>query len=219
MERYQRHRYALVLPFLLLAVITLAGGVLNGVTASGRLLDDYTGDPVKDGELTLGRRKAWSAEDGSFRMESVPRTTSIRVDAGGYFRTHAPPEGGDVRLAPNSVTAQVNVEGADPVVGVPAAQFRQELRLLATANPTGGANIAPHPGRDAKLTVCAKGFKTKEVAVRGVTLVVLLARDPAGDCPPLPTPTPNPNATPTPAPTPTPVPATPAPSPSPTGRS
>ena len=134
MERYQRHRYALVLPFLVLGVVALLGGLLNGVTASGRLLDDYTGDPVKDGELTLGRRKAWSAEDGSFRLESVPRTTSIRVDAGGYFRTSAPPEGGDIRLGPNSITAQVNVEGADPVVGVPAAQFRQQLRVLATAH-------------------------------------------------------------------------------------
>ena len=200
MERYQRHRYALVLPFILLALVMLVGGLANGVTAAGRLIDDYTSDPVKDGELTMGRRKAWSAEDGTFVMESVPRTTSIRVDAGGYFRTHAPPEGGDVRLAPNSITVQVNVEGAEPVVGVPAAQIRQETRVLATANSTGGANVAPHPGRNAKVTICAKGYRTKEVTVSGVTLVVTLPRDETGDCAPLPTPTPNPNVTPIPSP-------------------
>lgn len=211
MERYQRHRYAVALPFLLFGLIALVGGPLNGATASGRIVDDYTGDPVKEAELSVGRRKTWSAEDGSYRFENVPRTASIRVDAGGYFRTAAPPDAGDIRLGPNSVTAQVNVEGADPVVGVPAAQFRQELRLLATANPTGGASIVPHPGRDAKITVCAKGFKTKEVLVRGVTLVVLLAKDPAGDCPPLPTPTPNPNATPPPQPPASPSPAAPSP--------
>lgn len=215
MERYQRHRYALALPFLLLGVIALLGGLLNGATASGRIVDDYTGDPVKDAELSVGRRMTWSAEDGSYRLENVPRTTSIRVDAGGYFRTSAPPDAGDIRLGPNSITAQVNVEGADPVVGVPAAQFRQETRVLATANSTGGANIAPHPGRDAKLTVCAKGFRTTEVSVRGVTLVVLLARDEAGDCPAPPTPTPNPNATPSPSPPASPSPAAPSPSPSP----
>ena len=216
MEHYQRHRYALALPFLLFGVIALLGGLVNGATASGRIVDDYTGDPVKEAEIGVGRRKTWSAEDGSYRLENVPRTTSIRVDAGGYFRTSAPPDAGDIRLGPNSITAQVNVEGADPVVGVPAAQFRQELRVLATANATGGASIVPHPGRDTKMTVCAKGYKTKEVTVRGVTLVVLLAKDPTGDCPPLPTPTPNPNATPTPPPAPAATPgASPSPSPSP----
>ena len=217
MERYQRHRYALALPFLLFGVIALLGGIVNGVTASGRIVDDYTDDPVKEAELSVGRRKTWSAEDGSYRFENVPRTTSIRIDAKGYFRTSAPPDVTDIRLAPNSVTAQVYVEGSEPKVGVPAAQFRQELRVLATANSTGGASIVPHPGRDAKMTVCATGYQTREVTVRGVTLVVLLAKDPAGDCPPLPTPTPNPNATPTPPPPPARTPGA-SPSPSPTGR-
>jgi len=215
MERYQRHRYALALPFLLFGVIALLGGLVNGATASGRIVDDYTGDPVKEAALSVGRRMTWSDADGSYRLENVPRTTSIRVDVGGYFRTSAPPDAGDIRLGPNSITAQVNVEGADPVVGVPAAQFRQELRVLATANTTGGASIVPHPGRDAKMTVCAAGYKTKEVTVRGVTLVVLLAKDPTGACPPLPTPTPNPNATPTPPPPAATPGASPSPSPSP----
>lgn len=217
MERWSRHRYALLLPFVAFVLVALVGGLLNGVTVRGRLLDDYTDAPVKDGQLSIGVRRTWSAEDGSYVFENAPRTTPIKIDAGGYFRTNAPPQGGDVRLAPNSITTQVNVEGASPVVGVPSAQIRQETRILATANNTGGANVNPHPGRDAKLIVCAKGFATKEVTAKGVTLVVELRRDEAGDCPPLPTPTPDPNATPRPSPSPAASPSV-APSPSPTGR-
>ena len=217
MERWSRHRYALALPFLVFVLVALVGGILNGATARGRLVDDFTDDGVKDGKLSLGLRSTWSAEDGSYVFENVPRTTAIRVDAGGYLRTSAPATGGEVRLSPLSVTVQVNEEGASPVIGVASAQLRQGTRVLGTANPTGGTVISPHPGRDAKVIVCAKGFATKEVTVRGVTLVVELRRDAAGDCPPLPTPTPDPNATPSPSPSPAASPAA-SPSPSPTGR-
>lgn len=217
MERWSRHRYALVLPFVLFVVVALVGGIVNGATARGRLLDGFTEEGVKDGQLSVGLRSTWSGEDGSYVFENVPRTTSIRVDAGGYLRTSAPATGGDVRLSPLSVTVQINEEGVTPVVGVPSAQIRQETRLLGTANTSGNTVISPHPGRDAKLLICAKGFASKEVTVRGVTLVTTLARDAAGDCPPLPTPTPDPNATPSPSPSPAASPS-PAPTPSPTGR-
>ena len=214
MERYRRHRYALGLPFLAFVLVALLGGILNGATARGRLLDAFTEEGVKDGQLTVGVRSTRSAEDGSFVFENVPRTTSMRVDAGGYLRTSAPAAGGDVRLSPLSVTVQVNEEGVTPVVGVPSAQLRQDTRVLGTAGTTGRAVISPHPGRDAKVLVCATGFASKEVTVRGVTLVIELSRDAAGDCPPLPTPTPNPNATPRPSPSASP---SAAPSPSPSG--
>jgi len=217
MERWLRHRYALVLPFVAFVLVGLVGGILNGATARGRLVDDFTDAGVKDGHLTVGLRSTWSAEDGSYVLENVPRTTSIRVDAGGYLRTSAPPVGGDVRLSPLAVTVQVNEAGVTPVVGVPSAQLRQDTRVLGTADTTGRTVISPHPGRDAKVLVCATGFASKEVTMRGVTLVIELSRDAAGDCPPLPTPTPNPNATPSPSPSPSASPAA-SPSPSPTGR-
>ena len=219
MERYWRHRYALALPFLVLALVAIVGGILNGVTALGRLVDDFTEEPVKDGELSLGRRSTRSLEDGSFVLEGVPRTSSLRVNAGGYRVTSAPAVVGDVRLSPLSVTVQVNVEGTSPAEGVPSAQLRQETRVLGTANTSGNTVIAPHPGRDAKLLICAKGFRSQEYTVRGVTLIATLVRDASGDCPPLPTPTPDPNATPSPSPSVVPS-ASPsaAPSPSPSGR-
>ena len=216
MERLSRHRYAILLPFVAFLIVALVGGILNTATARGRLLDDFTGEGVKDGELIVGLRKTWSAEDGSFVFDNIPRTTSMRVAAGGYLVTNAPPRDGDIRLAPLSVTVQVNEEGANPVVGVASAQIRQETRVLGQANPSGNTVISPHPGRDAKVTICAKGFRTTEFTIKGVTLVALLPRDAAGDCPALPTPTPDPNA-PSPSPSPSPAPAA-SPSPSPTGR-
>lgn len=208
MDRYRRHRYALALPFLVLALAAVIGGVLNGVTVNGRLVDDYSEDPVKDGKISVGRRATWSGEDGSFTMENVPRTTSLRVEAGGYLIASPPPQSGEIRLAPLSVTVQVNIEATSPAEGVPSAQLRQEGRTLATANATGGAVVSPHPGKDAKVLVCAQGFASREVTVRGVTLVVTLRRDPSGDCPPLPTPSPSPTVSPSPG-------ASPASSPSP----
>lgn len=216
MQRWSRHRYALALPFVAFVLVALLGGILNGVTARGRLVDALTEEGVKDGKLSLGLRSTWAAEDGSYVFENVPRTTSIRVDAGGYLRTSAPAHGGEVRLSPLSVTVQVDEEGVTPVVGVGSAQVRQETRILGTANPTGGTVISPHPGKDAKVLICAKGFRSREFTIRGVTLQATLARDASGDCPPLPTPTPDPNA-PSPSPSPAASP-TAAPSPSPTGR-
>lgn len=212
MERYLRHRYALALPFLALALVLVIGGALNVVTARGRLIDDFTDRGVKDGKVTMGQRQVLSAEDGSFVMDGVPRTTGLRVDAGGYLRTSAPPHGGDVRLSPLAVTVQVNVRDATPIEGVPAAQIRRENRLLTTMNPTGGGVITPHPGRDASVLICAKGFRSEQFPIRGVTLEVTLARDAAGDCPPLPSPSPAPGASPSPV---APSPRAPSPSPSP----
>jgi hypothetical protein len=220
-ERYQRHRYALVLPFVALVLVTLIGGMLNGVTARGTIVDDFTNEGVKDAQLSIAQigtsqRLAWSGEGGAYVFENVPRTTRLRIDAGGFLRASAPPEGGEVRLTPLSITIQVDVEGTDPPERVPQAQVRQETRILGNANASGNTVISPHPGRDAKLIVCRKGFQTKEVVARGVALTVALKADEAGDCPPLPTPTPDPNATPSPSPSPSASPsAAPSPSPSP----
>lgn len=214
MERWSRHRYALLLPFVAFVLVVLIGGIVNGMTVRGRLLDDFSGEGVKDGKLSVGLRSSWSAEDGSFVFENVPRTAGLRVDAGGYLVIRSAPLGGDIRLAPLSVTVQVNEEGVSPSVGVPSAQIRQETRVLGTANTSGNTVISPHPGRDAKVSICAAGFRTTEFTVKGVILVAALPREAAGACPALPTPTPDPNATPSPSPSPAPS-ASPSPSPSP----
>lgn len=211
-----RHRYALLLPFAALVLAALIGGIVNGVTARGRLVDDYTDQGVKDGVLSVGQRKAWSGEDGAYVFENVPRTAPIRVDAPGYLviRT-VPSQGGDVRLSPLSITFQVNVAGSEPLEPVTTAHIRQGTRVLGQVNAGGNTVVSPHPGRDAKLIVCAQGFQTQEIAARGVLTTVALLKDPGGNCPPLPTPTPNPNATPLPSPSPAAPSASPSASPSP----
>ena len=217
MERYRRHRYALLLPFVLFALIGLVGGVLNGATARGVVIDEFTGEPVQDATLSVGKRSIRSAADGTYVFEGVPRTTSIRVDVAEYNRANIGPEGGEVRLVPYSVRFEVNIAGTEPPERIPSAQIRQETRVLATTGAGGITVVSPHPGREAKALVCAKGFQSKEVVIRNVVMVVALTRDEAGDCPPLPSPSPAPGASPSPAaPAATPSPA--APSPSPTGR-
>ncbi len=190
-----RHRHALTLPFVALAAVALVGGLLNGVTARGRLVDDFTDEGVA-GTITIGKRVADTRADGTFELGGVPRTSRLQIDAGGYLRAGAPPDGGTVRLSPNRVSFQVNVEGTSSAAQparVPNAQIREGTRPLATTDPSGNASVTPYPGRDAKVLVCAKGFETKELTIRGVAMTVELRRDDAGDCPPLPTPSPAPS--------------------------
>lgn len=213
-----RHRYALAIPFALLAFVGLVGGLLNGVDAQGRLIDDYTGDGVADGAVKLGSRATWSDVTGSYRLKDVPRTSRLRVEVPGYLITGAPPEGGVVRLTPLAVTIQVNEVGSNGLIPVQIAQIRvgdnSRTLALGTTNTSGNTVISPHPGRDASVLVCALNYVSKVVEVEGVAQVIELVKSEGSDCPPLPTPppTPVPSVTPTPAATPT---AAPSPSPSP----
>ena len=220
MERWSRHRYAITLPFVAFLLVALVGGIVNGATASGRIVDDFNGEPVKDAQLSVGKRSVSSGPDGTYEFPNVPRTTSIRVDVAEYNRANIGPTGGEVRLVPITVRVEVNVEGTQPPERVASAQIRQEARVLGTTGQGGIAVLSPHPGRDAKVLVCAAGFRTKEVVIDRVVMVVALVRAEGSDCPPVPTPTPNPNA---PSPSPSPaasqaVPPAASPSPSPTGR-
>lgn len=198
MREFARHRYALALPFLLLALVTVAGGLLNGVNARGRLIDDFTGEPVTRGLIKHGARQFDAEPDGSYAVDGVPRTNRLRVEAQGYLITSAPPQGGDVRLTPLSITVQVNALG-DPPQGISGAQIRQDTRVLGTVNPSGNTVITPHPGRDVKLLVCAKDFASQEVTARGVAMTIDLISQPGADCPPLPSPSPSPSPAPSPA--------------------
>lgn len=212
-----RHRYALAIPFALLAFIVLVGGLFNAVDAQGRLLDDYTEEGVEGGSVKLGSRVTWSDATGVYAIEDVPRTARLRIEAPGYLIASAPPEGGVVRLTPLAVTIQVNEAGTNGQTGVAIAQIRIEdgSRTLGTTNVSGNTVISPHPGRDASVLVCALNYVTRVVPVEGVAQVIELTKSEGSDCPPLPTPSPGPSPSVTPAPSVTPT-AEPSPSPSPT---
>ena len=211
MREYLRHRYAVAVPFLLLGLVTVIGGLVSGVTARGQLLDEYGGQPVPDGTVRHGARQVVSDAEGRYEMTDVPRTSILRIDASGFLATSAPGHGGDVRLRPLSLTVMVTEAGSGEPVA--SAQIRQGTSTLGATAESGSTVISPHPGREAVLLVCAKDFATQEVTAPGARMTVELARQAGADCPVIPTPSPSPSPSPSPAPSPGPA----SPSPSPPG--
>jgi hypothetical protein len=211
-RRFQPHRLASLLPLLLIIVATVVGGWLNGVEMRGRVVDDLTNDPVGTAgpaKVTHGARSVIAdPSTGTFTFPDLPRESRVAVDAPGYLRQSVPTTQEEIRMAPLSLTVQVN-EAGNPDKHIANAEVRQGTTLLG--NPTndgGNVVISPHPGKDAKLLICAEGYDQKEVTVHGVVATIELTPG-TNACPPLPTPTPSPS------PSPAPSDSTPAASPTP----
>ena len=208
-----RHRYLIAAPFVLMVVVMVVGGLLNTTDARARIVDDLTDKGVQDATITHGVRSAKTDANGEFLIPSVPRTSKYQVDAPGYLRTSAPAYAEEIRMKPASVTlyAYDETKTQDDRVKNPHARDQQSTKTLATGNESGQIILAPHPGKDAKVLVCAEGFERKEITIDGVLMRVGLRPGGTG-CPPLPTPSPAPGATPSPS-APAPSPTAPAPSP------
>lgn len=213
-----RHRYLLAVPFVLLAVATVAGGWVNTTDAHARIVDTFTDKPVESARISLGSRKAQTGADGEFRLPSVPRTANYQIDAPGYLRTSAPVSVSDIRLSPLSVTIYVYDATKTPRdrLKSPEARDAGNTKTIAVGNESGQIVVAPHPGRDAKLLICAAGFQAKTITVEGVLMQVGVDPGTPG-CAPLPTPTPTatPSGSPAPSGSPSAAPS-PSASPSPT---
>lgn len=210
-----RHRDLVYAPFVVLLVATLVGGWLNTIDLRGRVLDDYTSDPVKGAALKLGARGVTTADDGSFDFPDLPRQGGkLTVDAPGYLRTTPPTTQDEIRLQPLSLTVVVKEAGVTPDKCIPSASIRNEKgdTVLATANASGNTVVSPYPDKGSKILVCADGYDPQTFPVRGVTLIVELKPGPGG-CPPLPSPSPKPSPSPGASPSGSPSPA-PSPSPS-----
>jgi len=203
MRRYRRHRYALVLPFVLLALATLVGAAANTVDARGRVVDDTSAEPIAGVSVTYGHRAAVSDADGAYLIASVPRGARLAAQKPGYSRVvSAAAEAGEIRLAPLSITVAVKDETTGK--GVPQSEARQREKQLSKGTDLGVLNVAPYPLRDAPVLICAASYESKEITPKGATMDVLLKAGGTG-CPPLPTPpTPAPSGSPAPSPSPTP---------------
>lgn len=213
-----RHRHALALPFVVIVLVALVGGVVNSIDARGRVVDDLSDKPIADTRIVHGNREVRSDAQGEFVFPSVPRTSKFEVrPPAGYQLMTVPTTAEEIRLDPLSVTIYAFDEAktlAEAPVPNPQARDAANTKILANGNPSGQIIVAPHPGKDAKILLCGEGFEPKEITVEGVLMQVGLKAGGTG-CPPLPTPTPDPNATPTPSPSPTASPAAPSPTPSP----
>ena len=213
-SRFRPYRLVSLAPVLLILLATLVGGWLNGIDMHGRVLDDFTNEPVGTAgvaKITHGSRSVTADPSaGTFVFPDLPRESKVSVDAPGYLRQGVPTTQEEIRLAPLSFTIQVNEAGSNPVKPIANAEIRQGTTLLDKTIESGNKVISPYPGKDAKLLICAAGYDQKEITVRGVVATVELTPG-TNACPPLPTPTPSPS--PSRAPTDTTPSASPTPSP------
>ncbi|HYU81801.1 MAG TPA: hypothetical protein VFA31_03585 [Candidatus Polarisedimenticolia bacterium] len=214
-RRFRPYRLASLFPVLLIGLVTLVGGWLNGVDMSGHVVDDFSSDPIGTAgpaKITHGERSVTAdPSSGTFVFPNLPRESKVSVDAPGYLRTSVPVTQEEIRMSPLSFTIQVN-EAGKPDKHIASADIRQGTTSLGTTNDGGNTVISPYPGKDAKFLICAKDYDQKEVTIHGVTGTFELTPG-TNACPPLPTPTPSPSPSASPSASPG---ASPSASPSPT---
>ena len=204
-----------MLPILVLFVATVIGGWVNTIDLHGRVVDDFTDNGIINASVTHGSRVVGTDVNGSFDFLNLPRQSRMRVDANAYLRTSVPTTQDEIRMTPTSWTVQV-VEAGTTDKFVKNAGVRQGDTELANTHDAVNAVVSPHPGKNAKVMVCADGYQAKEVTVVGVLQTVELTPGSPG-CPPLPTPSPSPSPSPSASGSPAASPgASPSPTPSPT---
>jgi hypothetical protein len=121
----------------------------------------------------------------------------------------------EIRMKPTSWTVLIKELGADPEKSIQKADVRQGTTVLITSGEAVNTVVFPHPGKGAKVLICAEGYQSQDVDVVGVLQTVQLAPGGTG-CPPLPSPSPSASPSPSPGASPGASPS-PSPSPSPTG--
>ena len=204
-----------MLPILVLFIATVIGGWVNTIDLHGRVLDDFTDNGIINASVTHGSRVVGTDVNGSFDFLNLPRQSRMRVDANAYLRTSVPTTQDEIRMTPTSWTVQV-VEAGTTDKFVKNAGVRQGDTELANTHDAVNAVVSPHPGKNAKVMICADGYQAKEVTVVGVLQTVELTPGSPG-CPPLPTPSPSPSPSPSASGSPAASPgASPSPTPSPT---
>src|SRR5262249_20678307 len=154
-------------PFIVLALVALIGGWANTADVHARVIDDLTDKGIKDARITHGSRNTTTDETGAFTLTNIPRTSKYQIDASGYLRTSAPPAAEEIRMRALSVTIYAYDETKTPDDRTKNPQARDELntKVVASGNESGQIIIAPHPGKDAKILLCADGFDRKVITV------------------------------------------------------
>jgi hypothetical protein len=200
-----------VLPIAVLFLATVLLGWVNTVDLRGRVVDDFTDTGIINASLTHGSRVVGTDVNGNFEFPNLPRQSKMQVDANAYLRTGVPTTQEEIRMKPTSWTVLIK-EAGNPEKSIQKADVRQGTTVLITSGEAVNTVVFPHPGKGAKVLICAEGYQSKDVDVVGVLQTVELSPGGTG-CPPLPSPSPSPSPSPTGSPAPTPSPS-PSPSPS-----
>lgn len=182
--RSTRYRWGPFVPFVILGMLTIVGGVPNSVDAHGRVVDDTDSTPVGNIAVYYGSRVAVAASDGSFSMTALPRDARLVAQKAGYGRSIMTPGQSELRLVPLTITFEVKDAATGNGIDTPEARQPAAVRVGQGSN-SGEMVVGPYPSRDKPVIVCAKGYESREVTAHGVLMTVALTPGGTG-CPPLP---------------------------------
>ncbi|MDE3102072.1 MAG: hypothetical protein KGJ98_07525 [Chloroflexota bacterium] len=206
-----RRRYLLpFVPFVLVGLVMVVGGLFDSVNAHGRVVDDTDSSPVPNIAVYYGSRVVVTGPDGAYTMNDLPRGASLVAQNPGYARSSTSPESTELRLMPLTITFEVKDATTGKGINMPEARQPATVRVGQGTN-SGEMVVGPYPNRDQPVTICAKDYQSKDVMARGVLMTVELQPGGTG-CPPLPSSPPPAQVTPSPSGSPSESPsATPAP--------
>src|SRR6266516_6662619 len=121
-----RHRNYVYLLVLLIPAVALIGGWLNDATASGRVTDESTGDPVAGAQVIYGIRIALTDADGRYVLEHLPRGAKYSIQSRGYDPGAGDTTTTEVILHPFALALQVNeTDSGDPPKPVAKPEIRE----------------------------------------------------------------------------------------------
>ncbi|MDE3101999.1 MAG: hypothetical protein KGJ98_07145 [Chloroflexota bacterium] len=179
-----RFRWGPFVPFVVLAVVMVAGGLVNSVDARARVVDDTDSTPVTDIAVYYGSRAVVVDKDAYFTMNDLPRDAHLVAQKPGYGRSILTPGQSELRLVPLTITFEVKDATTGKGVDTPEARQPSDVRVGQGTN-SGEMVVGPYPSRDKPVLICAKGYDPQEVTAHGVLMTVTLQPGTSG-CPPLP---------------------------------
>ena len=191
------HRYVVLAPFALLFLVTLLGGQVNRVDADGVVVDTSTGLPVPGVSVTYGKsfpRGAVTDEQGHYFIPNLPRDATLTTRINGYPPVSAPATASKIEVTPGTLSVQVNEEGTTDT-RVPKVEIRQGDKVLTRCNadPCGQLVVTVLDIVGQKALICAPDHDSKEIELKGVTLITTLTKHEGAGCPALPSPSPSPS--------------------------
>ena len=145
------------LPVLLVALVMVGGGILNGETARGVVVADANGLPIAPRDVFFGARHYAVGADGVYEAPNLPRGAKLTIIAQGFARVDAPANTTEVRLVAAIIT--FNVADADTGAPVKNPEARVKDKVVGKGTASGVLVVAPAPAKGEQIVICAPGYE------------------------------------------------------------